>query len=284
MIDRKARVNQLTQAALHSAAEQMRLNTRGARAGKPDFTHQLRVGARRARVVVRLFQKQMEPQLATSLQDDLRWIFRTLGELRDRDVLLERVEEAALEDGTATASLAQALKEQRDAAAHAARQALRSKRYIKLVRALLALAAEFAQAEGDVPRARKWAKKRLDRRLSSVLALRTAVGGEDDDARHELRKQLKKLRYTAELVRSLWRPKRVKRYLSAMSELQDVLGEVNDAATGSRLLAETAARLGGDASAQAAPLLRAMEGTALSQVEQLTGVFASFVKAAPFWR
>jgi triphosphatase len=301
IVARKARVHELARASLHGAREQMRLNVRGARIGKdPGFVHQLRVGARRARVVVRLFRNWSEPSRARRLERDLRWISRLLGELRDRDVLLARLRSSPLfereppsehDDDAHPSSerAAEALRQveaeltrQRKVAARAASRALASKRFVGILRGLSKLSRAFDQLESS-PRARKWARKRLQKRLDAVLALRSAVSGTDHEARHELRKELKKLRYTAELVRSLWRAKRVKHYLAAMSDLQDALGALNDAATGKRLLSDAAKHTGAEAEQASGALAAELERDLNAQLEPMPAAFAAFASAEPFW-
>ena len=51
------------------------------------------------------------------------------------------------------------------------------------------------------------------------------------DQRHELRKELKKLRYAAEFLSPLFPAKRVDPFLKRLKKLQTVFGDLNDAAT-----------------------------------------------------
>lgn len=294
-MSRDASVRELARASLHSALTQMRSNTQGARQGKrTEYVHQLRVGARRARVIVKLFAELIEPAEERALERDLRWIFRTLGELRDRDVLLERLRQyvgASEQD-----PLQIELTRQRERAARAVTRALASKRYQGTTRALGQLqrvftrsvdatrAGEAAARRDDSLPARKWAKKRMKKRLRAVLALRAAVRGHDDEARHQLRKELKKLRYTAELVRTLWPAKRAKRYLDGLSDLQDALGALNDVATGARLLDGAAQRLGKAGSVERAAVLDELERLARRELELLEPAFDEFVRSKPFWK
>jgi CHAD domain-containing protein len=294
----------------------MRRNTRGARVGEqPEFVHQLRVGARRARVILKLFGKfidsalagqraRLDPVRTKALERDLRWVFRTLGEQRDRDVLLERLSVHASE--VDVEPLQRELTRQRDRAARAVVRALASKRYQHVLRGLDSVLRAL-RTEQRSPRARKWAKKRMNKRLRGVLALREAVSGADDHARHELRKELKKLRYTAELVRGLYRQKRAKRYLATLGELQDALGALNDVATGTRLLdgaterlaSTPRARVAGAASARKAAarasdgaaakparelVQHALEQVALDELEHLQPNFHAFEALEPFWK
>jgi CHAD domain-containing protein len=46
------------------------------------------------------------------------------------------------------------------------------------------------------------------------------------------------LRYGVEGLASLFKPRKVKRYVRSLSNLQDALGQANDASTAQRLLAE----------------------------------------------
>jgi CHAD domain-containing protein len=282
-VPREASVRVLARAAVHSAREQMRRNTRGARSAvQPDYVHQLRVGARRARVIIKLFGELVEPAQERVLERDLRWIFRTLGELRDRDVLLGRVHEFV--GAAETVPLWMELTRQRARAARTVTRALGSKRYQRIMRALGQLERQLQQPGEASEPARKWAKKRLKKRLRAVLSLRDAVTGPDEDKRHQLRKELKKLRYTAELVRGLWRPKRAKRYLDGLSDLQDALGTLNDVATGARLLDGAARRLDKVGSEQRATVQRELERLARVQLDQLEPAFLAFEHKKPFWK
>ena len=59
------------------------------------------------------------------------------------------------------------------------------------------------------------------------------------EQRHELRKQLKKLRYAVEFLASLYPAKRVEPFLKRLKKLQTVFGDLNDAAIVKAMLAET---------------------------------------------
>ncbi|MBI5659303.1 MAG: CHAD domain-containing protein [Nitrosomonadales bacterium] len=66
-------------------------------------------------------------------------------------------------------------------------------------------------------------------------------GPEDVSQLHALRIACKKLRYSAELFYSLYAEAGVRRYLSALAPLQDILGMLNDIAVARRLLDELTA-------------------------------------------
>src|SRR5262245_17085531 len=60
----------------------------------------------------------------------------------------------------------------------------------------------------------------------------------DADQRHELRKELKKLRYAVEFVSSLFPAKEVAPFLKRLKKLQTIFGDLNDAVTVGRLLSD----------------------------------------------
>jgi triphosphatase len=289
-LDKKATVRELAHAALASANEQIRKNTRGARSDvDPDFTHQLRVGARRARVVVRLFKKRLGKPCARRLKRDLRWIFRAAGTLRDYDIVLrETVEPLTDEESNgalpALVLLSTELSREREQAARTLKRALDSRRYRTMLRTLRSAEQELAAAAAPGKRARKWASKRLEERLAQVLSRRDAALGDNEAERHELRKHLKELRYAAELVRSLWPRKRVRRYLDEMEALQDALGLLNDAATGRHLLTLAAAAAPGEVGAAVTRCAQTIEHKRSAHVAEFEPAFLAFERAVPFWR
>jgi CHAD domain-containing protein len=91
------------------------------------------------------------------------------------------------------------------------------------------------QAE-NVQTAHDFATRRLDK-----LAKRFALSGQQlstaDAARlHALRIVAKKLRYSAEFFAALYSGQKSRPYVAALSEVQDVLGQINDIAVAHRLL------------------------------------------------
>ncbi|MCQ4189841.1 CHAD domain-containing protein, partial [Methylocystis suflitae] len=59
------------------------------------------------------------------------------------------------------------------------------------------------------------------------------------EQRHELRKELKKLRYAVEFFCSLYPEKRIDPFLKRLKKLQNVFGDLNDAATLKALFTRT---------------------------------------------
>src|SRR2546426_7971337 len=59
----------------------------GARAGEVEPVHQLRVATRRLRATLRLFAPVLPAVAVRRTSEDLRWLGRTIGAVRDPDVL-----------------------------------------------------------------------------------------------------------------------------------------------------------------------------------------------------
>ncbi len=104
----------------------------------------------------------------------------------------------------------------------------------------------------------------------------------DDEARHQVRKDAKKLRYAAEFFAALFDRKRdrrrYKRFVAALEGLQDHLGALNDLATAPDVLA----RLGVSDNPGAAVLLA--PGNKKVLLEDAEESRDGLIDAKRFWR
>jgi CHAD domain-containing protein len=221
---------------------QMEANMAGVQAGDAESLHQMRVGLRRLRALLKMF----EPLVAApqNIQKDLDWLAMELGPVRDWDVLagstLKRVRGADM-SGLSEAALANAAKLHR-----AMLRALHSPRFKKLMLRLnrwiqerqwrddLSKAGRAAMkkqaAHGAMPLLKK-AEKRLRKRIA-------ALQPREAPALHRVRIAAKKARYGAEFFRDLLDKEKATQYIDSLSALQDRLGVLNDTAVAARLLAE----------------------------------------------
>lgn len=201
----------------------------------PEPLHQARVALRRLRSALTIFR----PMLAASgaaLREDLRWLAGTLGEARDLDVLLARAPAGPLQDRIQAA---------REAAYDTVAGALDSDR----ARALMLDLAEWT-AGGDWlsdpatrdtrgMEARDFAVTALSRFRRKVKKGGRELSRLEDEARHTLRKDAKKLRYAAEFFAPLFageRRKDRKRFGAALEAFQEHLGALNDMAAAPAVL------------------------------------------------
>jgi CHAD domain-containing protein len=71
-------------------------------------------------------------------------------------------------------------------------------------------------------------KERLERLRAHSLGKPKRFARLPVEAQHDVRKDLKRLRYMAELTASLFSAKKVARYVKALAPAQDTLGALND--------------------------------------------------------
>jgi CHAD domain-containing protein len=221
----------------------------GVRAGEPRAVHQMRVATRRLRATLRSYA----PLLAGDgdrLHDELAWLTRALGAVRDCDVLQARLrdaiqaEPAQLLMGPVAARITDEFAAQAAEGRQQLIAVLDSDRYLALLDAVDAFIG--AQAEQPVTRRRlrRRARKAL-RRADSRFELAERAGSNPagqldgapgkDELLHESRKAYKRARYAVELLRPL-DGKRANRLADQVSELQDALGEHQDAVVAQQLL------------------------------------------------
>jgi triphosphatase len=204
----------------------------------PERVHQLRVSLRRLRVAVAALRPLLGEARARSLAGEARAQFRALGALRDLDVLLDSPLLSALPP-TGRALRARALKERRRAAAARAKAVLARPRAARFARVLTALPNALAPHDaGAHERAAPLLAKRLQRLHRRFEKSASRSEGGTLEALHTLRKDAKRLRYTAELAAPLFprRARRVTRLAHALEKLQELLGSYVDGALAARTL------------------------------------------------
>lgn len=171
-----------------------------------DAIHATRVAVRRYRSVLRGFADVIDLDAATSPDAELRWFSGVLGAVRDNDVLARHLEAAvaALPEQVATddvrTGIMSALAAERVEAVRVLETAMRSKRYLTLLRELRDRH-EQPPVVADAPAAD--VARFLARAERAVRKRGTAVDRNDDvdDAVHRMRKAVKRARYLAELAR-----------------------------------------------------------------------------------
>ncbi len=222
---------------VHSCVRQFRLNEALLLTDRdPGALHQARVALRRLRSAFSIF-RPIIGDAGTNLREDLRWLASELGDARNVDVLLERARPGSLEVRLIAA---------REAAYDRVGDALYSLRGRSLMFELVEwttgaiwLDTSGSEADGNRP-TREFAVTALNRLRRKVKKEGRDLADADDKARHELRKDAKKLRYAAEFFASLFERKREKRrykgFVAALEALQDQLGALNDLATAPEVL------------------------------------------------
>ncbi|MGN6378918.1 MAG: CHAD domain-containing protein [Gaiellales bacterium] len=203
-------------------------NDPGTRLGAdPEHLHRHRVAVRRLRAILRAAGPMLDPAWTRELRDELGLLGRTLGPMRDLDVLIGHLEESAAQlgepDDVTSEPLLQALAADRKRARRALMRALDSDRYMRLLDRVQAAAARPAVNHPET-KLRGLAAREV-RKLSRAAA---RIGPQSTDAElHALRIRVKRARYAAELADPGAR--RWDRMLARARDLQDVLGAHQDA-------------------------------------------------------
>jgi CHAD domain-containing protein len=210
----------------------------------PEGVHQARVATRRLRSDLRTFRSLLDEEFASSLRSELGWLADILGDVRDGDVLLERLRRRATElpeaDRDAAAPVLASLQADRDAANTALLEALASRRYLRLLDRLVA-AADDPALDDDASAPASDVLPGLVRRPWHKLAKRVEALDESPsfEELHAVRIRTKRARYAAEAAAPVV-GKQARAFAHAAADLQDVLGDLNDAVVAARRLDEWA--------------------------------------------
>lgn len=229
--------------AIGTGASRLIENDPVARIGSdPEAIHQARVATRRLRSDLKTLEPVMDRTAVAKIRDELRWVSELLGSVRDTDVLIARVKETGRRlrlEPDATSAIVTELEWDRGRSHGQLVDALASRRYVTLVRRLIAAAEVPPLAEdldGDRragPRVRKLVRKSWRRVPRAVKRLPTDP---NDAALHEIRKRAKRARYAAELaVTALGAD--AGRLAERLEDMQDILGELQDAVVANERLA-----------------------------------------------
>lgn len=192
----------------------------------PEPVHKARVALRRFRAAITAFDPILDEDLSDALQDRARTLFRLLGTVRDADVMAARF---------ATSSRAA------DLAEEAAHQRHKLRRHLKRKKATSLKEWVTKRLAGKSWRRTGKKAKALREASVSVLAaqaldrawLRCESNGTDllvmsARAQHDLRKDLKMLRYLCEFFEDIWPGPQHDAFVRALRHLQDDLGELTD--------------------------------------------------------
>ena len=212
----------------------------------PEWVHQMRIGTRRLRSCLSLVAKIAGRACVAPVVAEVRWLAGVLGAARDWDVLagetLPPLAAALAHDPSAAAGwkrLARSIGVHRRAARSAAREAVRSLRFQRLLLAIGALCARpaFGGDRGEPITAQVFADRLLEGRHRKLRKRGAALEHGTAEERHAVRVAAKKLRYAAEFFAPLDPSKRNRAYRKTLTRLQDALGHWHDAITATRLTA-----------------------------------------------
>ncbi|HEY6580381.1 MAG TPA: CHAD domain-containing protein [Rubrobacter sp.] len=256
-IDPSMSVGEVAFAVLRRQFAEMRAHEGGTRLGEdPEELHDMRVPTRRMRAAIKVFRDAL-PERAGWFGEELRWVAQALGEVRDLDVQIERLEaweeEADEETSRSLDKILGITGKRRAKAREDMLAALDSDRYEILESSFAQMLSrgperEVARTNGqDVAgepitlvapalisrRFRKWRK-----------AARRLDASSSPEAFHDARKKGKRLRYTLEFVSEVY-GEPVQELVRPLKVLQDDLGDHQDAVVAAGYLSELGTNTGG---------------------------------------
>ncbi|PWR01743.1 inorganic triphosphatase [Meridianimarinicoccus roseus] len=229
----------------------------------PEGPHQLRIGLRRLRAAFDVFGVVLDGPACAHLKAEARWLAHEAGAVRDLDVTVQDLlapEATAHPMEPGFQRLAAHLTARADAQRLSLRGALTGAR----AQAFLLDLARFTEARGWLDLADFGQSAQLAQPLSAIAtaaldrhwkrAAKRARGIDhlDIEARHDLRKALKGLRYAVEFLAPVLPAGATKTFTKRLRTLQDLFGELNDLAMAQEMLTGADAPGGDDPQAQRA--------------------------------
>jgi triphosphatase len=238
---------------------QLLLNEAGVRYSDDiEYVHDMRVALRRLRTALRFFGRFFRPKAIRPFRRALAKTGRLLGAVRDRDVALVRLtkdtDPVAKGQSNGLRSLAQTWRKERDQAFRELVTWLDSDDYRRFVKQFSRFCARSGKGLHRVDGKREAAQNPhqvrhvlpavIIKRYSRVRAFEAIFETDFDTGQslppktlHQLRIQCKFLRYTLEFAQPLLGASGV-RLVTMLKQLQNLLGNLNDAAVSQSLLAE----------------------------------------------
>jgi CHAD domain-containing protein len=212
----------------------------------PEGVHQMRVASRRLRSDLRTFGPLVENKWTKPLRAELKWLGGILGSVRDLDVQLVRMGETAGDLRDDVDPLFENLSAHHEAARAALLSALNGDRYVALLDALV----DAVHNPVLTPLAEKSCEDQLPGLVAGPWrqlekAVKNLRPGSPDAAFHKVRIRAKRTRYAAEAVVAALpagEASGARRLGNRCSDVQDVLGEFQDAIVAAGVMHEVARR------------------------------------------
>jgi triphosphatase len=278
-----------------------------ASARRPEALHQMRVGLRRLRTAMKLFEGLVADEAYARLTAEMKWLAGELDIGRDTDVLIEETFRPAahrLHDQTGMSGLGERLLKARTKAYDRVVETLAGPRHLLLMLDMAAWidCGRWADPADPLhgPLANRpieeLAREGLDKLRRQVRKRGKRLKALDPERRHKLRIRAKRWRYALEFFSGLYPKKRdeMKAMLDTLRAMQDGLGALNDlkvARDEGLALAEGGGKVVGDSETeghQQAYAAGLAIGLRLQSAESLIGKAADdwdrLMALKPFWR
>ena len=278
------------QTLIWSCLLHLQSNLRGAMTSDDaEYLHQMRVALRRLRVVLRMAEKFRADETLSVLSKDVAALCVALGHIREWDVFIAGTVQqmcARMAGHAGLQAMLAASERQRDECYEALRGEIQARELQRLIlRFAIWMNGTYWQQQGEaVQQVQDFATRRLRKLAKRFAQAGQRLNGLDAEQLHALRILGKKLRYSAEFFAGLYGKRQARSFLAALSEVQDVLGQINDVAVAHRLLDELAALPELAAHQEAIVLAKGWIAHGLSrQFTALRKTIQRFNKQPAFW-
>lgn len=264
------------------------------RSQNPDVLHQLRVGLRRLRAGLSVFRAMLDTEGLDIARSETCWLAGELAAARDIDVFLQRAATTdEIEESPGRDAFFRALRISQAEAYERALAAVGSHRFRTLLLTLgewIEIGAWLRLAGDDQRTLREGPATALAAPVLDKLARRLRKRSRrflhsDPEARHDLRKQAKKLRYASAFFGEAFpdHPKRRQRFAALLRVLQDQLGELNDMAVARAVALQAVRRRSGELAFAAGLEVARLGRDEAVTLKAANDALKAFRKAPPFW-
>jgi triphosphatase len=297
-LDPEATAAEALRAIVYNCLRHYRLNEKLLlQARDVDALHQCRVALRRLRCALSLFKGLVRDERSQSIGRALKEVASEFGKARNLDVFLAgpakkgaqvdgRRHHSAVSDDSAFLEVVEA---RRHEAYDALFERLDGSTFRHLIIEIVAWAqtGEWSRSERSGESLRDFGRRVLRKRLRTLVDGGRDLAALSPEDRHKVRIRVKKLRYGCEFFAAIsGHPKRYKRFLAAVSQVQETLGDLNDSVAAQDLVRSLVKH---DPSQPASVMFSAgavFGSSAQDEEPQLAAAqhaFDAFARARPFW-
>lgn len=288
-LSRKATLAEVLQSLIWACLLHLQSNLRGAMAGEDaEYLHQMRVALRRLRVVLRMTEKFCADEQLAALKKEVAALDTAWGRIREWDVFISQTMRPMctyMTGHTGLQALFLASERQRDACKASMRNEAQARGLQHLLlRFAIWMNGPYWHRQQDVlPKLHDFATSYLQKLARRFIRSAEHLDTLDAPHLHALRIVAKKLRYSAEFFSSLYEEKKAG-FMAALSDVQKVLGKINDIAVAHRLLEELAANADLSAHQEAVALVKGWIARDLAdQLIALHKAMQRFTSQPSFW-
>ena len=233
-LDRKLSASEAFTVIAASTFRHFAANADAVRNFDAEGIHQMRVGLRRTRAAISLFDDVLPRASTGRIKAELKWLTGELARAREIDVLLEERIGPITKAGPpkrGARAIAKKFAAQRAKAFRRARRAVGSPRFRRLLIDMLEWIETRKAPSGKDESIGRYAAELLDRRIKKARKQGKRLNELSPAQRHKLRIRIKKIRYALDFFEGLYAEgdrKEIAQLSSRLKNVQSGLGALND--------------------------------------------------------